>query len=255
MRVFRLLLAATGICLIVAEAHAQNDLAECQAAIEKVNDAATSLGVIEGPPPSEEAMKKMRCKMMRARIQEAEVILRIVTARPQCGAIAEANPQQLRSFIAEKAGGVNMPQCPVGYGTQDLLKLNEGALIASIKMISAGPSDKPAKRDDVGRDANEKQADGIQDCISVLQDELYGGFYNRCEHKLYVSYCLFRPSGSSGKMYDCEQQKFGLVTAPAKRKTTASTNKAEVVHSYACIHPATPRVVYEHGRVKGHCKK
>ncbi len=97
-------------------------------------------------------------------------------------------------------------------------------------------------------------------CVDLPSGGLFGALENKCNFKIAVQSCNFRPKITQGGMnwsssFDCEQRKFGSYDIPAGKVATAHTNGTEMVYWFACKEPSRPvDVEYVAGiGVRGRC--
>jgi hypothetical protein len=97
-------------------------------------------------------------------------------------------------------------------------------------------------------------------CVDLPDEGLFGGFENKCNFKIEVHSCNYRPKITEGGFnwsasFDCEKQGFGSYSVFPGKRTTAHTNNTELVYWFACKSPSFPAdVEYVSGiGVRGRC--
>ena len=81
----------------------------------------------------------------------------------------------------------------------------------------------------------------VTSCVTLdKRDSLYGGFYNNCNFKVWVSYCAYHPKkGAWNELFDCEKQAGGMDTIGANDAQAAHTN-GTFMYWFACPYPSWP---------------
>jgi hypothetical protein len=88
----------------------------------------------------------------------------------------------------------------------------------------------------------------VNECVSLVSDNGYGGFHNSCNFPIYVAFCTFMPKeGAASSYFDCDKNKGGLEDIEANGYQAAHTNFAQRVFFFACNAPSTPKVDYHAG--------